>query len=71
MRSIIEDIYELRKEKLMKLLKNIDPVTPVKFLSSCGSVELNLVRPAFSSAYSLAHHMQNFIEGVSQEEGSQ
>lgn len=65
MKSIIEDIFELRKEKLMRLLKDIDPITPVKFLSTCGAVELNLVRPAFTSAYSLAHHMQNIIEGVS------
>lgn len=47
MKSVIEDIFELRKEKLVRLLKIIDPVNPVKYLSNVGSVELNSVRPAF------------------------
>ena len=57
MKSIIEDIYELRREKLVRLLKNVDPQTPVKYLSNVGSVELNSVRPAFIGAYSVAGQM--------------
>ncbi len=54
MKSIVEDIYELRKDKLVTLLKKVDPVTPVKFLSNAGAVELNHVRPAFQAAYNVA-----------------
>lgn len=57
MKSIVEDIYELRKEKLLRMLKNIDPITPVKFLSTCGAVEINQIRPAFIAAYSIANQM--------------
>jgi hypothetical protein len=57
MKSIVEDIFELRKEKLFRLLKNIDPVTPVKFLSNAGSIEINTVRSAFPSAYSIVNQM--------------
>ena len=54
MKSIIEDIFELRREKLVRLLKNVDPMTPVKFLSNVGSIELNSIRPAFTAAYTVA-----------------
>ena len=47
MKSIVEDIFELRKEKLVRVLKNIDSKAPVKYLSNVGAVELNSVRPAF------------------------
>ena len=53
MKSIVEDIFELRKEKLVRVLKNIDPITPVKYLSNVGAVELNHVRPAFAAAYNV------------------
>ncbi len=62
MKSIIEDIFETRKEKLIKVLKNIDPKAPVKFLSNVGSVELNSVRPAFQAAHNVAGQMQNILE---------
>ena len=62
MKSIIEDIYEVRKEKLMRILKEIDPQTPVKFLSTCGSAEINALRPAFSASYTIVNQMQNIIE---------
>ncbi len=54
MKSIVEDIFETRKEKLIKVLKNVDPTNPVKYLSNVGSVELNSVRPAFQAAYNVA-----------------
>ena len=57
MKSIIEDIFELRKEKLVRILKNVDPKNPVKFLSNAGAVELNSVRPAFQSAHNVAGQM--------------
>ena len=47
MKSIVEDIFELRKEKLVRLLKNVEPKNQVKYLSNVGAVELNSVRPAF------------------------
>ena len=62
MKSIIEDIFEQRKEKLLRMLKKIEPATPVKFLSHAGAVEINAVRPAFCAAYSIVNHMQNIIE---------
>ena len=46
-KSALEDIYELRKDKLMRTLKAIEPETPVKYVSNAGSVELNSVRPVF------------------------
>ncbi len=52
-KSILEDIFELRKEKLVRILKNVQPATPVKFISNAGSVELNSVRPAFQAAYNV------------------
>jgi hypothetical protein len=58
MKSVIEDIFELRKEKLMKFLKAMTPETPVKFLSSVGCVELNACRPGFISGYNVADKMQ-------------
>ena len=57
-----EDIFNLRKEKIVKILKNIDPDTPVAYLSSVGSAEMNYVRPAFSSAYSIVNKMQNVLQ---------
>ena len=62
MKSIIEDIFELRKEKLVRILKNVDPKNPVKFLSNAGAVELNSVRPAFQAAHNVAGQMQNILE---------
>lgn len=62
MKSIIEDIFELRKEKLMKMLKAIDPNQPVKLLTHAGAVDINSVRTSFIAAYSVTNQMQNIIE---------
>ena len=35
--SILEDIKEIRKEKLIKKMKNIDSDTPVHWLSNAGA----------------------------------
>jgi hypothetical protein len=61
-KSVIEDLYEIRSEKLMSELKKIDPETPVKYLSSAGAVEVNAVRESFGAAYGIAGKMQNIIE---------
>ena len=60
-KSLIEDIFSLRKEKITKILKNIDPDTPVAYLSNAGAAEVNYIRPAMGSAYSLVHKMQNVL----------
>ena len=61
-KSMIEDIFDVRKEKLMRILKNIDPETPVAFMSTVGSAELNYYRSSFSMAYSVIGKMQNVLE---------
>ena len=61
-KSLIEDLFDMRRDKLIKLMKEIDPGTPVLFLSSAGSAEINYVRPSFTSAYAIVHKMQNVIE---------
>ena len=71
MKSIIEDIFELRSEKLIRMLKNIEPGTPVKFLSHAAAVEVNTVRPAFVGGYSIANSMQNIIEQCKQNKGEE
>ena len=43
--SILEDIKEIRKEKMLLKMKQIDPDTPVQFLSSVGAQELSTLRP--------------------------
>ena len=35
--SILEDIKEIRKEKMLRSMRNMDPDTPIKFLSSVGA----------------------------------
>ena len=62
MKSIVEDIYEIRKEKLVRLLKNIDPKGPVKYLSNAGAVEINHVRPAFQAAYNVVAQTQSIYD---------
>ena len=62
MKSVIEDIFELRREKLMKLLKAFEPNTPAKFLSNAAACEINSVRPAFRAGYTITHQMQCIIE---------
>ena len=56
-KSLIEDLFDMRKEKQMRLMKEIEPDTPVLFLSSAGSAEINYVRPSFTSAYAIVHKM--------------
>ena len=46
-RSLIEDLFELRREKVLRQLKSIDLETPVVYLSTAGSAELNYLRPGF------------------------
>ena len=36
-KSVLEDIQELRKDKLMRVLKQIEPETPVKYASHAGA----------------------------------
>ena len=45
--SILEDIKEIRKEKLLRLLKTIDPETPVQYLGYVGAQELSQLKPIF------------------------
>ena len=59
MKSIVEDIYEIRKEKLVRLMKNIDASIPLKYLSNASAVEINHVRPAFQAAYNVVGQMKN------------
>ena len=46
-KSVLEDIVEARNEKLNRILKNIDPATPVQFIGSAGQLELNMLRPGY------------------------
>ena len=41
MKSVVEDIFEIRKEKLLKVLKEINPTFQVKSLTNSGSAEIN------------------------------
>ena len=61
-KSLVEDLFDLRKDKVFKIMKKIDPDTPVFYLSSAGSAEINYVRPAFANAYSIVHKMQNMLQ---------
>jgi hypothetical protein len=54
---VVEDIYEIRKEKLMSNLKSIDPETPVLYLSNAGSIEINTLRPAFTNGHTVVNKM--------------
>ena len=38
MKSIVEDIFEFRREKLVRMLKNVNPQTPLKYLSHVGEI---------------------------------
>ena len=64
-KSILEDIKEARKEKLVKELRNMDPDTPVKYLSFAGAHELNYMRPVFQAAFAAVHQMQTIKERAS------
>ena len=48
----------MRKDKLMRILKTVEPETPVKFVSMAGATEINSVRPAFQTAYAVINKMQ-------------
>ena len=56
-KSLIEDLFDLRKEKLVRMMKRIDPETPVQYLSNAAAAEVNYVRPAFTNAYSVVNKM--------------
>ena len=51
----------------MRLLKNIEPETPVKYVSKAAANELNAVRPAFQSAYAIVNKMEQVKERANQE----
>ena len=61
-KSLIEDLFELRREKLIKIMKKIEADTPVIYLSTAGSAELNYCRPGFSAAHSVVNKMQNVLK---------
>ena len=61
-KSLLEDIQETRKEKLLKIIRNIEPETPVKHLSRAGAQELNTMRPACQAAYAVINKMQTIKE---------
>ena len=46
-KSLINDLFELRRDKLLRIMKKIDVDTPVQFLSTVGSAELNPIEHAF------------------------
>ena len=54
---MIEDLFDLRRDKLMRTMKRIDADTPVLYLSNAGAAEINYVRPAFVQAYSVVNKM--------------
>ena len=49
--SILEDIKEIRKEKMLRNMKTIDPDTPVQYLSHVGAQEISQLRPVLQEAY--------------------
>ena len=68
-KSLIEDIFSMRRDKLLRVMKEINPEVPVLFLSKAGSAELNYVRPSFSSAYAVVYKMQGVIEEAGKGQG--
>lgn len=56
--SILEDIKEIRKEKLLRKLRNVDPDTPVHFLSYVGAQEVGTFKQIFSDSYGIVNKMQ-------------
>ena len=60
--SILEDIKEIRKEKMLKLVRTIDADTPVKFFSHLGAHELAQLRPITQEAYGTVNKMQAIRE---------
>ena len=67
--SILEDIKEIRKEKLLRKLKNFDPDTPVHFLSYVGAQEVSTFKPIFSDSYGVVNKMQAIREKAQAEQG--
>ena len=61
-KSLVEDIYELRREKLHRMMKNINPETTVKFLNNIGAVEVNNCRAAIPPAYQIITKMNSLTE---------
>lgn len=59
---MIEDIYELRKNKMQVIMKDLQVDTPVKFVGYCGAVEVNQVRTSYSQAYGIAQQQQRILE---------
>ena len=44
---MLEDIQEARKDKLNKVLREIDAQTPVQYASSAGCHELSMMRMGY------------------------
>ncbi len=65
---MIEDIHEYRKNMLINKLKNVEPETPIQFLSHVSAAELNAVRPAFIALYSVVNKMQQIREKASSDD---
>ena len=66
--SILEDIKEIRKEKLLRNMREIDPDTPIKFLSSVGAQEISQLRPVLQEAYGTVNKMQTIKERAGQDQ---
>ena len=65
LRSLVEDLYELRRDKVMRKLKNIHPKeTPALCLDHVGAAELNYVRPALTNGITLADKFQTQVDDV-------
>jgi len=58
LKSVLEDIQEQRKDKLSKVLKQIEGETPVKFLSNCGSNEVQTHRAVYQASYGVVNRIQ-------------
>ena len=43
-KSVVEDLFLIRKEKLIRIIKKVDPENQILFLSSVGCAELNYFR---------------------------
>ena len=51
--SLVEDIHQIRKEKLKLSLRKADTSQPCEFLGKPGACEINLMRPAFPDAFGI------------------
>ena len=66
--SILEDIKEIRKEKLLRKMRKVVPDTPAHYLSFAGAQEISSFRPILQEAYGTINKMQAIIEKATQEQ---